>query len=192
MPGFIIANCVMIKNCCKFSCFLFFCFISLTFIGCKSKKAIVSASSKTRSNAGKGNIKERYAAVLKVSEQHIKNEKLYAFIDDWMGVPHRLGGMSKSGVDCSGFTTLLEREIYNKTVPRTARQMAEQVKVKSEKELEEGDLVFFDFEGKKFSHVGVYLQNNRFVHASGSKGVTISNLKDVWYHKVFSRAGYIR
>ena len=135
------------------------------------------------------NLKERYAALLNVKERELDNEKLYRFIDSWMGVPHRTGGMDKRGVDCSGFTSLLEQEIYDRSLPRIARLMAELVKRKYEKDLEEGDLVFFDFNGQKFSHVGVYLHNNKFVHASTSKGVIISDLKDEWYYKYFSRAG---
>lgn len=155
---------------------------------CKSKKIISDARSARKLEIS-GSLKERYAAVLNVPEREIKNEKLYKFIDSWMGVPYRANGMSKDGVDCSGFTTLLEREIFEVDVPRIARVMADQVKRKYEEELKEGDLVFFDFSGQKFSHVGVYLKNNKFVHASTSKGVIISDLKDPWYYKYFSRCG---
>jgi cell wall-associated NlpC family hydrolase len=182
----------MIKKQYKLFSILLLCSINLVFISCKSKKIIAASSSKTRTKTNKSNIVEHYAEVLKVPAQQIKNEKLYSFIDDWMGVSYRLGGMSKSGVDCSGFTTLLEREIYNKTLPRTASQMAGQVKQKTEKDLQEGDLVFFNLEGKTFSHVGIYLQNNKFVHASSSKGVVISNLKDPWYYKYLSRMGSVK
>ncbi|WP_207421302.1 C40 family peptidase [Desertivirga brevis] len=160
----------------------------ISLASCKSRK-ILTDSSKDRGKQLKGSLKERYANLLDVSEREIKNENLYRFIDEWMGVPYRNGGMDKKGVDCSGFVVLLEKEIYNKSVPRIARSMAENVKRKYEEELEEGDLVFFDFSGQKFSHVGVYLKNNRFVHASSSKGVIVSNLKDSWYYKYFSRCG---
>ncbi|WP_448888330.1 C40 family peptidase [Daejeonella sp.] len=139
-----------------------------------------------------GSLKDRYASLLNVKEKDLTNEKLYRFIDSWIGVPHRAGGMDRKGVDCSGFTTILEKEIYDRTVPRTAKSMAESVKRKYEEDLKEGDLVFFDFAGQKFSHVGVYLHNNKFVHASTSKGVIISDLKDPWYYKYFSRAGTIK
>lgn len=162
----------------------------LTLASCGSRKVLTDARDAQRKEIS-GNVRERYAALLNVSEKDIRNEKLYKFIDSWMGVPHRSGGMDKNGVDCSGFTTLLEEEIYNRSVPRTARQMAESVKRKYEDQLEEGDLVFFDFSGQKFSHVGVYLANNKFVHASTSKGVIISDLKDPWYYKYFSRAGSV-
>ncbi len=182
----------MIKKYYKLFLVLAFLLINFTLTSCKSKKNIITNSSKTLHKVSKGNVKEHYAEVLKVPERQIKNEKLYSFINDWIGVPHRLGGMSKSGVDCSGFTTVLEQEIYNKTLPRTASQMANQIKRKDEKDLEEGDLVFFDLEGKKFSHVGIYLQNDKFVHASSSKGVIISNLKDPWYYKYLSRMGSVK
>jgi len=163
---------------------------SVFLFSCKSKK-IITDSSKARGKEFRGSIKERYSALLDVSEREIRNEKLYRFIDDWMGVPYKAAGRDKRGVDCSAFTAILEKEIYNRNLPRMARQMAENVKRKYEKDLEEGDLVFFDFSGK-FSHVGVYLKNNRFVHASTSRGIVISNLKDPWYYKYFSHGGSVK
>jgi cell wall-associated NlpC family hydrolase len=170
--------------------FVYMLFLVSVFASCTSRK-FVTDSSKTRNIKFTGNLKERYAAVLGVSKDQVGNERLYKFIDSWIGVPHRSGGMDKRGIDCSGFTSILQNEIYDQQVPRVARQMAEQVKRKYEEELQEGDLVFFDFDGQKFSHVGVYLMNNKFVHTSTSKGVIISDLKDPWYYKFFSRAGSI-
>ena len=161
------------------------------FSSCKSRKIITDSSRSVRTK-NEGSLIERYAHVLGVAEGKLRNEKLYRFIDQWMGVPHRTGGMDRNGIDCSGFTSILGKEIYNQQLPRIARQMADQVKRKYENELEEGDLVFFDFKGQKFSHVGVYLHNNKFVHASTSKGVIISDLKDPWYYKYFSRAGAMK
>jgi cell wall-associated NlpC family hydrolase len=162
----------------------------ILYTSCKSKKILTDAS-KSRSLTS-GSLTERYASLLNVKEKELDNQKLYRFIDSWIGVPHRSGGMDKKGVDCSAFTTILEKEIYDRSVPRTAKSMAEAVKRKYEDDLKEGDLVFFDFQGLKFSHVGVYLRNNKFVHASTSKGVIISDLKDPWYYKYFSRAGSIK
>lgn len=171
---------------------VFMLFILLSaFAGCKSKKVFTDASD-TRHKKVQGSVKERYAAVLDVKKRDIKNEELYRFIDRWKGVKHRDGGTGKRGIDCSAFTCLLQKEVYGRSLPRTAKDMAGQVKRKYENQLKEGDLVFFDFNGRKFSHVGVYLQNNKFVHVSTSKGVIISNLKDPWYYKYFSRAGTAR
>jgi cell wall-associated NlpC family hydrolase len=171
---------------------LLFGFLILTcfYTSCKSNKIITDASKAKVISSG--SVKERYSSLLNVKEKDLDNENLYRFIDNWIGVPYRNGGMDKKGVDCSGFTILLAKEIYDKPLSRTARSMAEDVKRKFEKDLKEGDLVFFDFDGQKFSHVGVYLQNNKFVHASTSKGVIISDLKDPWYYKYFSRAGSVK
>jgi hypothetical protein len=175
----------------KSAIFLYlFIFLPLIYTSCKSKKIITDVS-KAKSLSS-GSIKERYASLMNVKEKDLDNEKLYRFIDSWIGVPYKNGGMDKKGVDCSGFTIILAKDIYNKQLPRNARSMAEDVKRKFEKDLKEGDLVFFDFDGQKFNHVGVYLQNNKFVHASTSKGVIISDLKDQWYYKYFSRAGSIK
>lgn len=170
---------------------LFFLIACLIFTSCKSRKIITDASS-ARGRELSGTIEQRYAMLLGVREKDIKDQRLYKFIDNWMGSPHRLGGMEKSGIDCSGFTTILQKEVFKRDVARTAREMADQVKRLYEEELKEGDLVFFDFGGQPFNHVGVYLHNNKFVHVSTSKGVIISDLKDPWYYKYFSRCGSVK
>lgn len=167
-------------------------FLALFFLSCKTKKVLTDVRELKGKTTITGSLKERYSQILGIEEREIENEKLYKFIDRWMGTPHKAGGIDKNGIDCSGFTSILEQEIYNKQVSRTAKQMAGEVKRKYEEELQEGDLVFFDFAGQKFSHVGVYLHNSKFVHTSTSKGVIVSNLKDPWYYKYFSRAGSVR
>ncbi len=145
-------------------------------------------SSSASSNSG--NILATYAQILGVEK--LNDRKLYTFIDDWMGSPHRMGGGTKNGVDCSGFIDLLFEDVYQKELPRTSYEMAEAVKRKYEKQLKEGDLVFFSFGKKAVDHVGIYLANNKFAHVSTSKGVIISDLHDPWYYKYFVRCGSIR
>jgi lipoprotein Spr len=114
----------------------------------------------------------------------VKNLPLFGFIDDWYYTRYRFGGTSKSGVDCSSFTLQLFRDVYQITLPRTARQQyAVSIKVDNE-DIREGDLVFFNTRGG-ISHVGVYLVNGFFVHASSSKGVVVSNLKETYFSKRF-------
>ena len=162
--------------------------IMLLQTSCKTRKTLTDISS-MRGKAVSGTLKQRYSTLLDVQESEIRNEKLYKFIDSWMGTPHRDGGTDKGGIDCSAFTINLQKEVYNRSLPRTASGMAAAVKRKYEDELQEGDLVFFDFGKRKFDHVGVYLRNNKFVHVSTSRGVIISDLKDPWYYKYFSRGG---
>jgi len=134
---------------------------------------------------------EKYADIIGVNSSELSSLELYQYIDEWVGTPHRLGGQNKNGIDCSAFANHLVRDVYGKSLPRTANDMAQVVKRKYESQLREGDLVFFNFSGKNFDHVGVYLKNNKFVHVSTSKGVIISDLTDPWYRKYFTRAGSI-
>ncbi|MGJ1203778.1 C40 family peptidase [Sphingobacterium lactis] len=153
------------------------------------KGAPISDASDARNKAYSGNKLENYAELLGVKTKELDNKDLYFMIDEWMGTPHRMGGMDKRGVDCSGFVSMLYTKIYNKDLPRTSRDMAEQVKRKYESQLKEGDLVFFSFGGRNIDHVGIYLHNGKFVHVSTRKGVIISNLSDSWYGKYLKRAG---
>jgi cell wall-associated NlpC family hydrolase len=131
----------------------------------------------------------KYATLLQVPKSEVTNMKLYSFIDAWYGVRYAYGGMSKSGVDCSGFSNLLYQQVYGKKIPRTTRELSKTINKVGKKKLKEGDLVFFNIAKKKNSHVGVYLRNNRFVHASTSKGVIISNLENPYYRKSYSKGG---
>ncbi|MEW6468912.1 MAG: NlpC/P60 family protein [Bacteroidota bacterium] len=137
-------------------------------------------------------LREKYSALLGVSPKDVENMKLYAFIDDWYGTPYKYSGKTKNGIDCSGFATVLMKEVYNKTATPPCSKMFEQCEVLGTKALEEGDLVFFKIEGNKVSHVGIYLMNNRFVHASTSKGVIISSLEENYYKKYFHKGGRLK
>lgn len=114
----------------------------------------------------------------------VQNLPLFGFIDDWYYTRYRFGGTTKKGVDCSSFTLQLFRDVYQISLPRTARQQYEiSIKV-NEEEMQEGDLVFFNTRGG-ISHVGVYLVNGYFVHASSSRGVVVSNIREPYFSKCF-------
>ncbi|WP_316803581.1 C40 family peptidase [Pedobacter nototheniae] len=120
---------------------------------------------------------------------NLKSKQLYRFITDWTGVRYRLGGLDKSGIDCSGFALLLEREIYGKTLPRISRDQANVIRSKSINNLQEGDLIFFSFGGNSVDHVGVYLNNGFFVHASTTRGVIVDDLTLPAYQKAMVKSG---
>jgi lipoprotein Spr/probable lipoprotein NlpC len=176
----------------KKCCFYFILFLSscLIFTSCKSKKKLAK-SSKNKTEKPSTKIAYKYAEVMNVSKNDISNGKLYEFIDDWEGTKYQFGGLDKRGVDCSGLVYLVYQEVYGRNIPRTTYQQVEAIKRKYENQLEEGDLVFFDYDGKKFSHVGIYLQNGYFFHASTSKGVMVGKIKDGYNYKYFSRCGSV-
>ncbi|NDV64938.1 C40 family peptidase [Bacteroides sp. 224] len=122
------------------------------------------------------------------------NHKLYIESADWIGTPYRLGGDSKKGADCSGFTQQLYKKVYKVKLPRTTdTQLKASTKVVRH-QLKEGDLVFFSSNrsGKKVAHVGIYLKAGKFIHASSSQGVIVSSLNETYYQKHWIRGGRIK
>ena len=163
---------------------------AIVLASCHSKKTVLKVEPGEIVKP-QADIADKYSQMMLVSKSDIKNGRLYSFIDQWMGTPYKFGGQDKDGVDCSGLAQLLEQEVYGVQIPRMTSQQITVIKRKYEEELKEGDLVFFDFDGKPFSHVGVYLQNGYVVHASTSKGVMLVKLKSPSMYKYFSRAGSI-
>lgn len=154
----------------------------------KAKNSVSNTKSASKSSTAIHSL-EDIASYMDVSVKTLKNKDLYHMILDWYGTPYSFGKQSKSGIDCSGFTQLVYREIYNKELPRRSKDMADLIKRKYTKDLNEGDLVFFSFGGSEINHVGIYLHNNKFVHASTSKGIIISDLTDPWYGNYLVKCG---
>lgn len=114
----------------------------------------------------------------------------------WMGVPHRLGGQTKKGIDCSGFVAIVYREVYHKRLSRSSAEMLKKdCKKIGRSKLKEGDLVFF-YTGRgrkrKPNHVGIYLKNGKFIHTSTSKGVMVSNLSEPYYMRTWMCGGRVK
>lgn len=121
----------------------------------------------------------KYSLLLDVEVELVKNIHLLRIIDEWYGVKYLFGGTTKHGIDCSAFMQVLFTSLYGLGLPRTAKMQYDFTRRISRTELKEGDLLFFNTRGG-VSHVGMYLVNNKFVHAS-VRGVTISDMFDPYY-----------
>ncbi|MDO4461660.1 MAG: C40 family peptidase [Bacteroidia bacterium] len=123
------------------------------------------------------------------------NQKLYFTAASWIGTPYKYGGLTRGGVDCSGFTYTIYKEVFGKTLARQSKDMlTTNCKKTDKKNLKEGDLVFFRTDGKRSSepnHVGVYLKEGKFIHASSSKGVVVSDLATDYYIKTYISGGKV-
>ena len=113
----------------------------------------------------------------------INKNKMGYIISSYLGTPYKKNGTSRLGIDCSG----LVREVYRRysgiNLPHDTKKLLSLAKKVQKKNLLYGDLVFFTFESREVSHVGIYIENGEFVHASISQGVIISGLNDEYYRK---------
>ena len=135
----------------------------------------------------------KFAILENASVEDLDNPKLLTFMDYWYGAPYRYGGMTRDGIDCSAFAFFLMSSVYGvASLPRTAKEQYGMSRRIRRDELQEGDLVFFHTLGhrKAVTHVGVYLRNNKFIHASVS-GVMISDMTEGYYEKHYIGAGRV-
>jgi cell wall-associated NlpC family hydrolase len=113
-----------------------------------------------------------------------ESSSLNSYIQQWLHTPYKYGGMSKSGVDCSGFSSIVMRDVFDIDIPRTAEDQYNSGEKIRDGWRKPGDLVFFkNVRGRGVDHVGIFLGNNRFVHASTKKGVIVSDLDEDYYHQ---------
>ena len=111
-----------------------------------------------------------------------------AVAKEQVGAPYRYGGSAPSGFDCSGLVYYSYSRL-GKPVPRTTGQLWSDIQPVARGDMRAGDVLFFSIEGK-MSHVGIYLGDDRFVHApSTGKNVSIQTLRSEFYENAFIRAG---
>lgn len=144
----------------------------------------------TANTAGLTALQMKYAALLGTEPTQIQVTDLLKSVDDWYGTRYKMGGESRSGIDCSAFVQTVYLSAFGMSVPRTAVEQFKVCNHISATEMREGDLVFFNTTGG-VSHVGIYLRNNKFVHASVARGVTVSDLFDPYYLRRFLGVGRI-
>lgn len=136
-------------------------------------------------------IQLKYAVLMDTEVESLPGKSLLEAVDEWYGVRYRTGGNTTSGVDCSGFTVGVYAALYGMAIPRVSRDQYSVSTKLSTTDLEPGDLVFFNTTGRGVSHVGIYLGHNKFIHASVSRGVMVSDLFESYYLKRYIGGGRI-
>ncbi|MBL0564800.1 C40 family peptidase [Aeromonas veronii] len=106
---------------------------------------------------------------------------------EWRGVPYRMGGSSQRGIDCSAFAREVFRNAVGIELPRDTRSQVHEGTRVSKQDLVEGDLVFFKI-NRRLNHVGIYVGNGEFIHASTRVGVTRSKLDSQYWRNKFWQA----
>ncbi|MDG3088067.1 NlpC/P60 family protein [Vibrio hannami] len=155
--------------------------IKLALISSALLMSVVGCTSKPNMSSTPSVSDEKLGSSLSSND---KTKGLWTEYQSWKGTPYRFGGTSKSGVDCSAFVQSVFYKAQNKTLPRTTEhQLNSGYEVKYEN-AKAGDLVFFKTTWKD-KHVGIYLGENAFMHASTSRGVIISRLDNPYWSSVF-------
>ena len=132
-----------------------------------------------------------------ITEKDSTHIELFTTAADWLGVRYKWGGNTRaSGVDCSGFTNVMYDLLYDKKIDRSSSSLSKSVPVRIQdpNKLKPGDMVFFATSKRhqKINHVGIYLKDGYFVHASSAKGkVLVSTLLDGFYKKAWRMGGRI-
>ncbi|MES2778528.1 MAG: C40 family peptidase [Bacteroidota bacterium] len=164
-----------------------FLVLALFAVGCKSRRG-TTVSKRKESNRKEIEYK-KLSERLNLKVDHSDNVRLYAFVADWLGTPHKMGKCTKEAIDCSCYVRLMYEEVYGRNIPRSSKEMFDASIKLSSDELKEGDLVFFNIKSSKASHVGVYLKDGWFAHVSTSKGVMINNLSEKYYTQYYMGGG---
>lgn len=132
----------------------------------------------------------KYSIMMDMPVEQLNNLPLLQQIDHWWGTRYCMGGSDENCIDCSAFTQTILRNVYGVDVPRTAREQYDFSTHINDEDLREGDLIFFK-SGRSITHVGLYVGNNKFVNASTSAGVTISDLSDAYWSRKYAGAGRV-
>lgn len=109
---------------------------------------------------------------------------LYSQFNEWKSVKYKIGGLSKRGIDCSGFVYVTFLTRFGIKLPRSTELQSKIGNNIAKNRLRAGDLIFFKT-GTKVRHVAIYFGNGKFIHASSSRGVTISNLHNEYWSKKY-------
>ena len=146
--------------------------LALALSSCGSSKQLALQKSKT----------EQLSRKLGFTVHRKDDLPLLEEVSRWLGTPYRYGGTTRTGADCSGFVGAVYKNVYHKSLQRTVGR------------LKPGDLVFFNFSKRKkrtLNHVGIYLKNGYFAHASTSKGVMVNHLSENYYKKGWRKSGRV-
>ena len=123
-------------------------------------------------------------STLSGESHHVANQKINKVYRQWAGTRYRMGGTGSGGIDCSAFVQKAMSGAFGLDLPRSTSEQRYEGHSISKSDLRPGDLVFF----RKNHHVGVYIGNGLFVHASTSQGVTTSSLSESYWARNYTQS----
>ena len=169
------------------------CLLLVGLAACHSSRQVATIDGKGNKSSIERSISGEDWAALSIKLARNDNQQLYHELRFWLGTPYQFGGNTRDGVDCSGLVQQVYNKVYKKHLARNSALIFERNCLEvSRSDLREGDLVFFiTGSSSKINHVGIYLKDNKFVHAS-SRGVRVDDLKQHYYDTHFVAAGRVK
>ncbi|MDE5704808.1 C40 family peptidase [Muribaculum sp.] len=160
----------------------------LSLAGCRSSRKVVRGNESASTTVGGLDRSRPDTRKMQGDDKKLVDEAL-----TWLGTPYRYGGSDYNGTDCSGLTMEVYRKALGIKIPRSSREQQQFCKSISKGALMIGDLVFFSTgrDKNRVSHVGMYVGDGKIVHASGSKGVIISNMSERYYTSTYHSSGHV-
>ncbi len=164
---------------------------------CHTRKSVTGASGAAVSRPGTPAVVRPMQPPVTGSTADSNDAALVARLIDgaygWIGTPYRYGGTDRSGADCSGFLQRLFADIAAVSLPRNSRKQAEYCRPVARELLQPGDLVFFNGSriGGDIGHVGLYVGDERMIHASSSRGVIVSSMAEKYYTQRYCGGGRV-
>jgi cell wall-associated NlpC family hydrolase len=138
----------------------------------------------TQSHATENPFPESSTAFIKLNELRDRASDLTVKALDLLGIRYKRGGSTpENGLDCSGFVRLVFKDALGAELPRTAQEISKMGEHVEVKDLQPGDLVFYNTLRKGFSHVGIYLGDNKFIHSPSAGGQVRVESMDIAYWK---------
>lgn len=163
--------------------FLFsFCILLLFFF---------NSCSTSRSIRGSKQEYDYYSKLYDVRLSGNEDLRLLKVAEPWLGVKYKLGGTTKAGIDCSALVCEIYRTAYNVNLPRQSKNIRPAVKSISKNSIKFGDLLFFSIKSRDISHLGIYLGENKFLHASTSQGVSVALLNKKYWQTYWVSSGRV-
>lgn len=167
------------------------CILSLyipVFVSAQNDSVILDTTSRTPVNE---DVVQRFFSEKNILLNSVKTPYLYYKVFEWLGTCYKYSGETKSGIDCSGFVSEIYQNVYCIHLTGGSKDIWTQVRPVEQADMQEGDILFFKIRRGQISHVGVYLGNNYFAHASVQAGVIVSNLNEPYYKKYFFKGGRV-
>lgn len=177
--------------------FIYLLVLTLAISSCRTKKEVTHKPHTSQTTTGDNKPKNSQNELWKrldIKLTRHDNKRLYAELKEWLGTPYKYAASDKGrGTDCSGMVMMVYKTVFDIKLERNSAKIFERnCKRIGKDKLREADLVFFN-NGKsdRITHVGIYLKDGYFVHASSSRGVIVSHLTERYYTTHYQCAGRV-